>query len=316
MIGWVAKLGAEPEQARQLLDRQVRRADRQRLAVVPRRRQRRLAATGQPRHRQRSERRERAGQLQPSSRAGCSTSSRSWGTAPNGGVRYYILDNEPSIWHAHPSRRPPHRRRRWTRSRSRSIDYADADQSGRSRRRWSSGPEEWGWSGYFYSGYDQQYGAAARLEQPARPRQPRRLGLPALAARPAAADTTPAPAQRLLDVFSVHYYPQGGEFGNDTCTRDAAAAQPLDALAVGPELRRRELDQRRGAAHPAPARAGSNTVLPRHADRRSPSTTGAPKATSTAPRPRPTSSASSAAKGSTWRRAGPRPTPARRPTRR
>src|SRR5438477_457671 len=22
------------------------------------------------------------------------------------------------------------------------------------------GPEEWGWSGYFYSGYDQQYGAA------------------------------------------------------------------------------------------------------------------------------------------------------------
>ena len=99
MIGWVAKLGAEPEQARELLDREVRAADRQRLAVVPRRRQRR--ADQRPvRHRQRSA-------TTPTSRP-TSTFQQGWvqhlvtrwGTAASGGLRYYILDNEPSIWHA------------------------------------------------------------------------------------------------------------------------------------------------------------------------------------------------------------------------
>ena len=44
-IDWVAKLGANRDQARELLDRQIRRADRQRLAVVPRCRQRRSRPT-------------------------------------------------------------------------------------------------------------------------------------------------------------------------------------------------------------------------------------------------------------------------------
>ena len=58
-IDWVAKLGPNRCEARQLLDRQVRRADRQRLAVVPRRRQRHPHQRP-VRHRQRSERRQRA----------------------------------------------------------------------------------------------------------------------------------------------------------------------------------------------------------------------------------------------------------------
>ena len=73
--------------------------------------------------------------------------------------------------------------------------------------------------------------------------------------------------RRVLDVFTVHYYPQGGEFGNDTSDGDAAAPQPLDALAVGSELRRRDLDQRQGAAHPAAAQLGEHLLLPGHADR-------------------------------------------------
>ena len=64
---------------------------------------------------------------------------------------------------------------------------------------------------------------------------------------PAAQEASPR-GTRLLDVFSVHYYPQGGEFGNDTSHGHAAAAQPLDALAVGSELRGRDLDQRPGRA--------------------------------------------------------------------
>ena len=43
----------------------------------------------------------------------------------------------------------------------------------------------------------------------------RRRGLHALAARCSCARTTSPPAQRLLDVFTVHYYPQGGEFSDD-----------------------------------------------------------------------------------------------------
>ena len=105
-----------------------------------------------------------------------------------------------------------------------------------------------------------------------------RLGIPARTAPPTATRTTcpgsstssaqaeVATGQRLLDVFTVHYYPQGGEFGNDTSTRHAAPPQPLHALAVGPELRRRDLDQRQGAADSAAARMGEH-ALPRHADR-------------------------------------------------
>ena len=58
--------------------------------------------------------------------------------------------------------------------------------------------------------------------------------------------------------------------------------------------------------HPAAARLG-RTSTTRARRSASPNTTGAPKATSTAPRRRPTSSASSAAKAWTWPRAGRRP---------
>jgi hypothetical protein len=51
------------------------------------------------------------------------------------------------------------RARPWTRSKTRIVDYARAikaiDQGAL-----TIGPEEWGWSGYFYSGYDQQWGNA------------------------------------------------------------------------------------------------------------------------------------------------------------
>ena len=71
--------------------------------------------------------------------AGCSTCVGKWGTAANGGVQYYILDNEHSIWHSthrdvHPTgatmdeiRRQDHRLRR-------------ADSSRRSVGASSSGP--------------------------------------------------------------------------------------------------------------------------------------------------------------------------------
>jgi hypothetical protein len=72
------------------------------------------------------------------------------------------------------------------------------------------GPEEWGWSGYFFSGYDQQYGSLHGWSVlPDRNNHGGSDYLPWLLGQ------LKADGRHLLDVFTVHYYPQGGEFGND-----------------------------------------------------------------------------------------------------
>jgi hypothetical protein len=79
------------------------------------------------------------------------------------------------------------------------------------------GPEEWGWSGYFYSGYDQQYGSSHGWGSlPDRASQGGADYLPWLLDQLRQRQATSG--QRLLDVFTVHYYPQGGEFGDDVST--------------------------------------------------------------------------------------------------
>ena len=135
-----------------------------------------------------------------------------WGTAANGGVKYYILDNEHSIWfstHRDVFPTGPHA----SDIRDRMIDYAgrikSADPSAL-----VVGPEEWGWSGYVLSGYDQQYGAQNGWSNlPDRTQVLNGMDyLPWLLSQWKGAGLKP------VDVFSVHYYPQGGEFGNDTST--------------------------------------------------------------------------------------------------
>jgi hypothetical protein len=81
-----------------------------------------------------------------------------WGGAAAGGVRYYTLDNEPSIWHSthrdvHPNGAS------MAEVRDDIINYAAMIRSV-DPNAVLIGPEEWGWSGYFFSGKDQQYGAA------------------------------------------------------------------------------------------------------------------------------------------------------------
>jgi hypothetical protein len=136
-----------------------------------------------------------------------------WGTAGNGGLRYYIMDNESSIWHkthrdVHPTGA------KMDEIRLKILDYAakvkEIDPSAL-----IVGPEEWGWSGYRYSGYDQQYGEAHGWSNlPDRAKHGGMNYLPWLLDQIRQHDTSSH--QRLLDVFSVHYYPQGGEFSDDT----------------------------------------------------------------------------------------------------
>ena len=132
-----------------------------------------------------------------------------WGPASVGGQQYYILDNEHSIWHS--THRDVHPvGATMDEILSRMTDYATqikaADPSAL-----VVGPEEWGWSGYLLSGYDQQYGSLHGWStMPDRNAHGGMDYLPWLLGQ--------LKPGHLLDVFTVHYYPQGGEFGNDTST--------------------------------------------------------------------------------------------------
>jgi hypothetical protein len=135
-----------------------------------------------------------------------------WGTNANSGLRYYILDNEPSLWHA------THRDVRPTGATMDEVRNKMLDFGGKIKAVDPSalvaGPEEWGWSGYFYSGYDQQYGSSHGWGVlPDRSNHAGSDYLPWLLDQLRQNDATTG--RRLLDVFTVHYYPQGGEFSDD-----------------------------------------------------------------------------------------------------
>lgn len=136
-----------------------------------------------------------------------------FGTAADGGLRYYVLDNEPSLWHS--THRDVH------------PNGAGMDEIADKMRRFALriktvdpgaqivGPEEWGWSGYLLSGSDQQYGSLHGWSNlPDRASHGGMDYLPWLLQQLKAASQ--ADGVRLLDAFTVHYYPQGGEFGTDT----------------------------------------------------------------------------------------------------
>jgi len=135
-----------------------------------------------------------------------------WGEASNGGLKYYILDNEHSIWHAthrdvHPVGAHASEIRDKVTEYSAMIKALDPTAL-------VVGPEEWGWSGYLYSGFDQQYGSQNGWSY-----------LPDRATTQGGQDYIPwllsqwkAAGAHPVDVLSVHYYPQGGEFSNDVST--------------------------------------------------------------------------------------------------
>jgi hypothetical protein len=135
-----------------------------------------------------------------------------WGTNAGGGVPYYILDNEPSIWHStHRDVHPVGATMEEVRNKI--LDYG-ARIKAIDPSALVVGPEEWGWSGYLLSGYDQQYGSLNGWGfMPDRSNHGGADYLPWLLDQLRRNHT--ATGQRVLDVFTVHYYPQGGEFSDD-----------------------------------------------------------------------------------------------------
>jgi PKD repeat protein len=138
-----------------------------------------------------------------------------WGTAASGGVKYYILDNEPSLWQG--THRDVHPvGPTMDEILSKTIAYATAIKSV-DPGALVVGPEEWGWPGYLYSGYDQQQADANGWSSfPDKDAHGGQDYLPWLLSQLRAHDQQTG--QRLLDVFTVHYYPQGGEYSDDTST--------------------------------------------------------------------------------------------------
>ena len=134
-----------------------------------------------------------------------------WGSAASGGLRYYLLDNEPSIWFSthrdvHPTGATMDQMRDTIVDYARQVKNNDPDAL-------VVAPEEWGWDGYRWSGYDQQWGELHGWSNlPDRAAHGGWDYLPWLLdqlRRQSATD-----GRRLLDIFSVHYYPQGGEFSD------------------------------------------------------------------------------------------------------
>lgn len=138
-----------------------------------------------------------------------------WGSPISGGVRLFTLDNEPSIWHAtHRDVHPTGATMEEVRNKFLSHAAMVKDTAPGAL---VLGPEEWGWSGYIYSGYDQQYGSTYGWD-----RLPDRIAHGGWDYLPWFLNqlrlNEQANGRRLLDVFTVHYYPQGGEFSSDTTT--------------------------------------------------------------------------------------------------
>jgi hypothetical protein len=127
-----------------------------------------------------------------------------WGKSTNGGVRYYFMDNEHSIWFStHQDVHPVGPTMQEIRGKI--LDYAGMVKSN-DPNALVLGPEEWGWSGYFYSGYDQQ-----NAGQQDRAANGGWDYLPWLLNQLHQHDTNTG--QRLLDYFTVHCYPQEGSVG-------------------------------------------------------------------------------------------------------
>ena len=133
-----------------------------------------------------------------------------WGNSTNSGVGYYIMDNEHSIWFStHQDVHPvgPTMQEIYTDM----VAYATMVKAN-DPNAVVLGPEEWGWGGYLYSGYDQQWAGQHGDYNPGDyPDRKANGGWdygPWLLHQFQQYQNTYH--QRLLDYFTYHCYPQEG----------------------------------------------------------------------------------------------------------
>ena len=122
------------------------------------------------------------------------------------GVRYFLLDNEHGLWHeTHRDVKPIGATMEEIRERITAFSTMIKEEAPKAI---VLGTEEWGWLGYLMSGYDKQWAEKNGNWQST----PDRIAHGGM-------DYSPWILREVdghLDVFSLHIYPQGGEFSNDT----------------------------------------------------------------------------------------------------
>jgi hypothetical protein len=140
-----------------------------------------------------------------------------WGASTNGGVGYYLMDNEHSLWSStHQDIHPvgPTMQEIWTKMLTTASMVKSNDPNVL-----VLGPEEWGWPGYFYSGYDQQWsGQHTNYNTADYPDRAANGGwdyIPWLLNQFHQYSITNN-NRRLLDYLTVHCYPQEGDVSSAT----------------------------------------------------------------------------------------------------
>ena len=131
-----------------------------------------------------------------------------WGSSTNGGVGFYLMDNEESIWFStHQDIHPVGPTMQEILNDF--ITYASMTKSN-DPNALVCGFEEWGWNGYLYSGYDQQNpGYNDRAANGGWDYMPWLLNQ--------VYQHDQSTGTRLLDYFTLHCYPQEGNVsGSDT----------------------------------------------------------------------------------------------------
>jgi hypothetical protein len=146
-----------------------------------------------------------------------------WGSSTNGGVKYYLMDNEHTLWFS------THQDVHHTGTTMREIltniiAYASMVKSN-DPNALVAAPEEWGWPGYLYSGFDQQWSGLNKdyniAHYPDRQTNGGWDYMPWLLSQLYQHDTNSG--RRLLDYFTLHCYPQEGSVSSS----DASAATAL-----------------------------------------------------------------------------------------
>jgi hypothetical protein len=124
-----------------------------------------------------------------------------WGLAANGGLKYYVMDNEPSLWNSthrdiHPAPAT------YNEIYNDYVNYAGAVRA-LDPTAVIVGPEEWSWWALFLSGYDQQNGIGGAGSDYNTHNQT--YYYPWLLQQLYA--YRQSTGKQLLNVLSVHYYP-------------------------------------------------------------------------------------------------------------
>jgi chitodextrinase len=137
-----------------------------------------------------------------------------YGTAAEGGVKFYNLDNEPDIWHSthrdvHPIGASSAELRDAAYEIGAAVKAVDPGAA-------TLGPVGWGWTSWDFSGLDQETcGRTGCWSNP--PDRPARGGLPfSTWYLQQMRDYEQQHGTRILDYFDMHFYPQasGVAFGN------------------------------------------------------------------------------------------------------